>query len=176
MRREFAVFTDCVASAHVRGFRSSAFPLSFLPSLPCSLFPYHLSEYVCRVQRTTPFAYYTLLLVDMMRDDCAYDALANFAAADAVRTLGVGRNEYIAAMVQAKSKRLLWRMNRGAVREFLPQQPMPLRLEPWWRVHVVNIGATGGRGERRPACQWVGFVVCGEEGGGGVERGKAGSH
>uniref|UniRef100_A0A1D1ZYZ5 Protein FAM91A1 n=1 Tax=Auxenochlorella protothecoides TaxID=3075 RepID=A0A1D1ZYZ5_AUXPR len=103
------------------------------------LFPYHLSEYVCRVARVTPFKYYSGLLADLMREDLPYDSVPNFTAADIVRVVGIGRNEYIAAMVQAKSKKLMWRMNRGAVRDHLPAEPRPPSPEPWWTVHVVNV-------------------------------------
>lgn len=67
------------------------------------LFPYHLSEYVCRVARVTPFKYYSGLLADLMREDLPYDSVPNFTAADIVRVVGIGRNEYIAAMVQARA-------------------------------------------------------------------------
>lgn len=32
------------------------------------LFPYHLSENVCRIQRITPFRYYIDMLYDVMRN------------------------------------------------------------------------------------------------------------
>ena len=32
---------------------------------------------------------------------------------------------------QAKSKKLLWRMNRGIVRDFLPQQPLDIHIDLW---------------------------------------------
>jgi hypothetical protein len=95
---------------------------------------------VARLLRVTPFAYYSDLLADSMREDAPYDALPNLAAADAVRVVGVGRNEYIAAVQAAKSKRLLWRVNRGAVREMLPQAPRDPAPEGWWLAHVVNVG------------------------------------
>lgn len=53
----------------------------------------------------------------------------------------MGRNEYIATMQQAKSKRLMWRMGReGVVREALPPHPRPPAPEPWWVAHLVNLG------------------------------------
>ena len=43
-----------------------------------ALFPYHLGEYVCRVLRVTPFAFYCDILVDSMKADSAYDTIPNF--------------------------------------------------------------------------------------------------
>jgi hypothetical protein len=42
-------------------------------------------------------------------------------AADALRLTGVGRNEYIAILNACKSKKLLWRVNKGLARDLLPQ-------------------------------------------------------
>ena len=74
-----------------------------------------------------------------MREDLPYDSIPNFTAADAVRVIGVGRNEYIATMVQAKSKKLLWRVNKGIVKDLLPQEPKTLDADPWWTVNLVNL-------------------------------------
>lgn len=63
-------------------------------------------------------------------------------AADIVRHVGVGRNEYIAILNQCKSKKLLWRVNKGIARDFLPATPLSPRAEPWWLVNVVNVGET----------------------------------
>ena len=103
------------------------------------IFPYHVAEYICRVLRITPFKYYIDVLADAMKDDLPYDAVPNFTAADAVRVVGVGRNEYIATMVQAKSKKLLWRMNKGIVKDLLPSEPKIMEPEPWWTVNLVNL-------------------------------------
>jgi FAM91 N-terminus len=50
--------------------------------------------------RVAPFHYYRDILSDAMVGDLAYDAIPNFTAADIVRLMGIGRNEYIAIMVQ----------------------------------------------------------------------------
>ena len=104
------------------------------------IFPYHLGEYVCRVLRVSPFKYYKDILASNMKDDAPYDAIPNFTAADALKVVGVGRNEYIAIMQQAKSKRLMWRVNKGLVRDMLPELPKQQNPAPWWRVCVVNLG------------------------------------
>ena len=62
-------------------------------------------------------------------------------AADVVRVLGIGRNEYIAIMNKCKAKKLLWRVNKALAKEFLPEQPLvPAALQPWWHVAIVNVG------------------------------------
>ncbi|GFR50721.1 hypothetical protein Agub_g12978, partial [Astrephomene gubernaculifera] len=110
------------------------------------LFPYHLSDYVCRVARVTPFKYYLDMMVAVLKEERSYDRIPNFTAADALGVLGIGRNGYIAALNACKARRLMWRVNinrEGIAREQLPQEPAPNpRLEPWWRVAVVNIGAS----------------------------------
>lgn len=62
-------------------------------------------------------------------------------AADIVRVVGVGRNEYIAIMNRCKAKKLLWRMNKSVVKDYLPQEPLDLDAQPWWGVNTVNLGA-----------------------------------
>ena len=42
------------------------------------IFPYHLSDYVCRVLRITPFRYCCNLLYTVMRDERSYDRIPNF--------------------------------------------------------------------------------------------------
>jgi FAM91 N-terminus len=59
--------------------------------------------------------------------------------------VGIGRNEYIDIMNKCKAKKLLWRVNKAIVKEHLPTDPLPLDVQPWWIVHVVNLGAVPGR-------------------------------
>lgn len=61
-------------------------------------------------------------------------------AADIVRIVGIGRNEYIATMNKCKAKKLLWRMNKAVVKEHLPTEPLEFLKQPWWIAHVVNLG------------------------------------
>ncbi len=57
-----------------------------------------------------------------------------------MRVLGIGRNEYIATLNECKGRRVMWRVNRtGVARELLPSAPLDMRVEPWWRVAVVNL-------------------------------------
>lgn len=62
-------------------------------------------------------------------------------AADLLRVLGVGRNEYIDLMNRGKAKKLMWRVSRSSiVRELIPAEPLDLRLQAEWTVNVVNLG------------------------------------
>jgi hypothetical protein len=61
-------------------------------------------------------------------------------AADIVKLVGIGRNEYIDIMNKCKAKKLLWRVNKAIVKEHLPTDPLDFDLQPWWIVHVVNLG------------------------------------
>jgi hypothetical protein len=61
-------------------------------------------------------------------------------AADGVKLLNIGRNEYIAILNACKAKKLLWRVNRGLARDFLPHEPLQFTVAPWWRLAVVSIG------------------------------------
>ena len=61
-------------------------------------------------------------------------------AADIVRLVGIGRNEYIATMNKCKAKKLLWRVNRSIVKEHLPTEQLETEKQDWWIAHVVNIG------------------------------------
>ena len=48
-------------------------------------------------------------------------------------------------MVQAKSKKLLWRVNRGMVRDLLPHEPLDVHIDLWWVGWRVGRGAGGWR-------------------------------
>ncbi|CAJ0954940.1 unnamed protein product, partial [Mesorhabditis belari] len=107
------------------------------------LFPYHLSDIVVKELRLTPFQYYINIFCEMIVSEKSYDSLPNFTAADAVRLLGIGRNQYIDIMNQNKSNRRLFRRNKP-IRELLPQNPsttqsIQLTIDAWWRVCPGNI-------------------------------------
>lgn len=42
------------------------------------LFPYHLSDYLCRVARITPFKYYLDMMITILKDERSYDRVPNF--------------------------------------------------------------------------------------------------
>lgn len=65
----------------------------------------------------------------------------SFQAADILRLLGIGRNEYIALMNKGKAKKLMWRVNKSSIlREMLPTEPIDIQFQPWWIVCIVNLG------------------------------------
>lgn len=118
------------------------------------LFPYHLADMVVKGLRITPFNYYISVVERLMQAEKSYDTLPNFTAADCkqpqtdrismqcfiklflgLRLLGIGRNEYIDLINQSRSNkaRLFGKKN---VRVLLPQVPVNIHMEPWWRVEV----------------------------------------
>ncbi|OIV95473.1 hypothetical protein TanjilG_23916 [Lupinus angustifolius] len=103
-----------------------------------ALFPYHLSEYVCRVMRVSPFRYYCDMLFEVMRNEQPYDSIPNFSAADALRLTGIGRNEFIDIMNKCRSKKIMWKLNKSIAKDLLPTQPVDFPIEPWWGVCLVN--------------------------------------
>nr|CAD7444314.1 unnamed protein product [Timema bartmani] len=98
------------------------------------LFPYHLSDVVVQGLRVTPFQYYVSVMEGIMEQERSYDSLPNFTAADCVRLLGIGRNEYIDLMNQCRSGRKLFR--RKNVKDLLPPKPAQVKIEAWWNIDV----------------------------------------
>ncbi|CAD5208897.1 unnamed protein product [Bursaphelenchus xylophilus] len=99
------------------------------------LFPYHLSEYIVFGLRITPFQYYLEMIQDIMKAEKSYDSLPNFTAADVIRLLGIGRNQYIDMMNQTRSFKKLFRRGKG-VNEVLPQKPNDIIIEAFWMVRL----------------------------------------
>ncbi|XP_031352346.1 protein FAM91A1 [Photinus pyralis] len=99
------------------------------------LFPYHLADMVVKGLRITPFNYYVSVVERLMQAEKSYDTLPNFTAADCLRLLGIGRNEYIDIMNQSRSNRgrLFGKRN---VKGLLPKVPCDIHIEPWWRVEI----------------------------------------
>lgn len=104
-----------------------------------ALFPYHLAEYVCRIQRLSPFRYYCDMLYEVMKNERPYDTIPNFSAADAFRLTGIGRNEFLEIMNKCRAKKLMWKLNKSIIREMMPTQPADFVIESWWAVCVVNL-------------------------------------
>lgn len=101
------------------------------------LYPYHLSDIYVKGLRLTPFNYYIEVLCELMQSERSYDTLPNFTAADCLRMLGIGRNQYIDLMNQYRSTKRLFTRRKPA-RTFLPTQPLEMTLiEPWW---IINVG------------------------------------
>ncbi|KAK0426397.1 hypothetical protein QR680_009687 [Steinernema hermaphroditum] len=102
------------------------------------LFPYHLSDIVVRELRITPFTYYIGIITDLMTAEKSYDSLPNFTAADAMRVLGIGRNQYIDLMNQNRSNRKFLRRSTP-IRALLPTVPVQITMEPWHLLCAGNI-------------------------------------
>lgn len=101
------------------------------------LYPYHLSDFIVTGMRITPFQYYTSIMQDLMEQEKSYDALPNFTAADCLRLLGIGRNQYIELMNQCRSSKKFFGVRLKPVRELLPSKPVSsFTIEPWWIVQV----------------------------------------
>ncbi|XP_010219914.1 PREDICTED: protein FAM91A1 [Tinamus guttatus] len=96
------------------------------------LYPYHLSDIMVKGLRMTPFSYYTGIMEDIMNSEKSYDSLPNFTAADCLRLLGIGRNQYIDLMNQCRSSKKFFR--RKTARDLLPVKPVEIAIEAWWVV------------------------------------------
>ncbi|XP_075070134.1 protein FAM91A1 isoform X2 [Mixophyes fleayi] len=101
------------------------------------LYPYHLSDIMVKGLRITPFSYYIGIMEDIMNSEKSYDSLPNFTAADCLRLLGIGRNQYIDLMNQCRSSKKFFR--RKTARDLLPVKPVEITIEAWWVVQAGYI-------------------------------------
>ncbi|XP_045777649.1 protein FAM91A1 isoform X1 [Maniola jurtina] len=98
------------------------------------LYPYHLADMIVKGLRITPFIYYIEVVALLIECEKSYDTMPNFTAADCLRLLGVGRNEYLELVAKARS---LGRRGRSrAIRSLLPRVPLNIPMQPWWRVEL----------------------------------------
>ena len=80
----------------------------------CMLYPYHLAESLAvHVRRATPFDYYREMIYETMKAEKSFDTIPNFTAADCLRLLRVGRNEFIHGLNVCRSKGWLWKRRRS---------------------------------------------------------------
>lgn len=101
------------------------------------LFPYHLSDFIITGMRITPFQYYLSTMTQIIEQEKSYDTLPNFTAADCLRLLGIGRNQYIDIMNDLRStyRGFLGIGLRRSARSLLPNKPHDkVPIEPWWLV------------------------------------------
>ncbi|PIO64902.1 hypothetical protein TELCIR_13455 [Teladorsagia circumcincta] len=100
------------------------------------LYPYHLADIIVKELRITPFNYYINIITDMIQSEKSYDSLPNFTAADAVRLLGIGRNQYIDLMNQNSgivanlTFQVLTEDERRVVDSILDEGPQPAGFLP----------------------------------------------
>lgn len=98
------------------------------------LYPYHLADMIVKGLRITPFIYYVEVVALLIELEKSYDTMPNFTAADCLRLLGIGRNEYLELVAKARS---LGRRGRAkAIRALLPRVPLNIPMQPWWRVEL----------------------------------------
>jgi hypothetical protein len=85
-----------------------------------------------------------LMLIETMRAEKSFDTIPNFTAADCGRLVGVGRNEFLHALNQCRSKGWLWKRRRAIIASSLPAAAalptMPLRFT------LYGLNAERGRG------------------------------
>ncbi|VDN22603.1 unnamed protein product [Gongylonema pulchrum] len=79
-----------------------------------------------------------ILQQSLITAEKSYDSLPNFTAADAMRLLGIGRNQYIELMNQNRCNRKLFRRSKS-LRELLPAKPVAINIEPWWLIAPGSI-------------------------------------
>lgn len=106
------------------------------------LFPYHLSDFIITGMRITPFQYYLSTMAQIIEQEKSYDTLPNFTAADCLRLLGIGRNQYIDIMNELRStyRRFLGIGFKKNARSLLPSKPdKNVAIEPWWFVNAGYI-------------------------------------
>lgn len=106
------------------------------------LYPYHLAGDLSRHFRLTPFQYYLEMMREVMTSERSYDNIPNFTAADGVRLLGIGRNEYIDTMNKYRAKGFFFKKSRSALRALLPTAPVFESPEYWWTVNRCGYGLT----------------------------------
>lgn len=109
------------------------------------LYPYHLQDKIVRGLCVTSFVYYRDMLVQVVRAERSYDCLPNFTAADCLRLLGIGRNQYIEVMNTYKSFLTTAGPDDGntlyeILYDILPQQPVDtITFEPWYIVRIGSV-------------------------------------
>lgn len=106
------------------------------------LYPYHLAADLSRHFRLTPFQYYLEMMREVMSSERSYDNIPNFTAADGVRLLGIGRNEYIDTMNKYRAKGFFFKKSRSALRALLPTAPVFESPEYWWTVNRCGYALT----------------------------------
>lgn len=105
------------------------------------LFPYHLSDFIAFEMRITPFQYYLSVMKHIIDQEKSYDTLPNFTAADCLRLLGIGRNQYIEIMNQPRSPYMKYfGLNSSRAKDTLPDKPNEnVNIEPWWFINAGYI-------------------------------------
>lgn len=101
-----------------------------------NLFPYHLSDVITKGLRVTAFNYYIEVISHLLKLDKSYDTLPNFTAADILRVLGIGRNEYLFILSEIKTKNTSKLFRKPNPTQFLPKFPVRINIEEWWQMEI----------------------------------------
>lgn len=122
------------------------------------LFPYHLSDFIITGMRITPFQYYLSVMTQIIEQEKSYDTLPNFTAADCLRLLGIGRNQYIDIMNELRSTYrgflgLNFKKNATSLLPNKPNENVP--IEPWWFVTAGYITEDDVRSMVTPAEKYI---------------------
>ncbi len=76
------------------------------------------------------------MIIDLLEQERNYDTLPNFTAADCLRLLAIGRNQYIDLMNQFRSSKKFLGMIRKPVKDLLPNKPdKNIFIDFWWTVN-----------------------------------------
>jgi hypothetical protein len=87
----------------------------------------------------SPFDYYLEMIAEVLKSGRAYDCIPNFTAADIVRLLGIGRNQYIEIVNRFRSKGWLKKLRGRSIFDELPSHPVEGHIEYWWRVQPAHV-------------------------------------
>ncbi|KAK4469703.1 hypothetical protein MN116_007228 [Schistosoma mekongi] len=108
------------------------------------LYPYHLQDKIVRGLQITQCVYYRSMIIDLISTEKSYDCLPNFTAADCLRLLGIGRNQYIDLANTYRS--FLSSIGpdeselQGLLCDILPSQPIDnFIFEPWYIVRIGSV-------------------------------------
>jgi len=76
------------------------------------------------------------MISDLLETERNYDTLPNFTAADCLRLLGIGRNQYIDLMNQFRSSKKFLGMIRKPIKDLLPNKPVAnIMIDFWWTIN-----------------------------------------
>ncbi len=76
------------------------------------------------------------MIIDLLEQEKNYDTLPNFTAADCLRLLAIGRNQYIDLMNQFRSAKKFLGMIRKPVKDLLPNKPdKNIFIDFWWTIN-----------------------------------------
>eukprot|EP01105_Mastigella_eilhardi_P022171 TRINITY_DN5443_c0_g1_i3.p1 TRINITY_DN5443_c0_g1~~TRINITY_DN5443_c0_g1_i3.p1 ORF type:complete len:779 (+),score=196.09 TRINITY_DN5443_c0_g1_i3:343-2337(+) len=76
------------------------------------------------------------MMLEVMVSELSYDAIPNFTAADCLRHLGIGRNEFIDIMNKYRAKAWILKKRKATIKAMLPSSSVFKDIDYWWDVAV----------------------------------------